>query len=111
MLARMHGRPPAKRSILLLLLAFSLGGRAYAQPADETERWVPSIGVVSGVFAQKANASTDSTGLSYLFTVRTAPNPFTEVVTVTQQTNANLRPPTDGDDVLVTPFVGGTLEL
>ena len=106
----MHARPAPRSAFFLVCLAAARALPAGADPTDETQRWVPSIGLTSGVFAQKADASTHSTGLTYNFTLRQ--NSFgQEVDTVTQITNANLRPPTDGDDILVTPFVGGTLEL
>lgn len=107
----MKAFPSCRTAFLVLVVACALSRSAAAQARDETERWVPSFGITSGVIAQKADASSTSTGITYLFTSRSAPNPFTEVVTVTEVTNANVRPPTDGDDILITPFVGGTLEL
>ena len=107
----MKAFPSCRNTFLLLAVACALARSAAAQTRDETERWVPSLGITSGVIAQKADASSTSTGITYLFTSRSAPNPNTEVITVTQVTNANVRPPTDGDDILITPFVGGTLEL
>jgi len=106
----MHARPAPRSAFFLVCLAAALALPAGADPTDETQRWVPSIGLTSGVFAQKADASTNSTGITYNFTLRET-SFGQEVDTVTQITDANLRPPTDGDDVLVTPFVGGTLEL
>ncbi|HVH16704.1 MAG TPA: hypothetical protein VNF72_00265 [Myxococcota bacterium] len=106
----MKAFPSCRTAFLLLVVASALARSAAAQARDETERWVPSLGIASGVIAQKANASTDSTGLTYNFTSRRVVN-GQQVVTTTPTTNEHLRPPTSGDDVLVTPFVGGTLEL
>jgi len=106
----MHARRAPRSACLLVCLAAALARPAGADPTDETQRWVPSFGLTSGVFAQKADASATSTGLTYNFILRQ--NSFgQEVDTVTQITDANLRPPVDGDDILVTPFVGGTFEL
>ena len=106
----MHARPAPRSAFFLVCLAAARALPAGADPTDETQRWVPSIGLTSGVFAQKADASNTATGLTYNFILRqTISN--SEVDTVTQITDANLRTPTDGDDILVTPFVGGTLEL
>jgi hypothetical protein len=94
-----------------LLLVAAVARSISAEPADETERWVPSLGGTSGIVGQPADGSVTSSGISYLLTTRTAPNPNTEVVTVTTVTNANLRPPVDGDDLMLFPWVGGTAEL
>jgi hypothetical protein len=106
----MNAIPSFRSAFLLLVLACPLARSAGAQAPDETERWVPSLGITSGVIAQKADASTDSSGITYNLTSRRVVN-GTEVVTTVLTTNEHLRPPTTGDDILITPFVGGTLEL
>jgi hypothetical protein len=113
MLVGMRTSPssPLRIFTFLLIASGSLASTSSAEPRDETERWVPALGGTSGVFGQTANAGVTSSGITYVLTSRTAPNPNTEIVTVTTVTNANLRPPAEGDDVLVTPYVGGTAEL
>lgn len=103
---------PRSRILLALVPVCALARVGAAGPLDETERWVPSLGITSGVLAQKADASVTSSPITYLQTVRSTPdNGVTEVVTTSTITNPNLRPPTSGDDVLVTPYVGGSAEL
>jgi len=109
MLAAMR-TPPSPRLLALLVVAGALARPAAAQPRDETERWVPSLGATSGIVAQSADAAVTSSDITFLQTSRVAVS-LMEVVTVTEVTNANLRPPTEGDDLLVTPWVGGTAEL
>src|SRR5574338_1641791 len=101
MLGGMRSLPPSCLPVLLLIAALARPGAA--QSADETTRWVPSLGGTGGIVGQSADASVTSSGITYLLTSRTAPNPNTEVVTVTTVTNSTLRPPVDGNDVLVTP--------
>jgi hypothetical protein len=64
-----------------------------AESGDELDRWVPSLGIFSGVFGQTAEAAIMSSNTLTL----TGPEP--------------VRPATDGSDVLWSPFVGGNLEL
>ena len=110
--------PPtlARRLALALLLLLPAVGRA-DEPADETTRWVPAFGVRSGMLGQNASADVSSSNVSYVRTTRTrVPNPrrpppnFIERVT-TQLINTPIRPSAAGDDLMMTPFVGGTLEL
>jgi hypothetical protein len=98
--------------VLALALASLFARHAHADDRDETERWVPSIGVISGVVGQNSDASTDSGDVTYVKTSRVRNTSFPPNVLITQQTLTNpLRPSTDGDDLLMTPFVGGSLEL
>jgi len=86
---------------------------------DETQRWVPAVGVFSGVFAQKASGTLQSGDISYERTVRTIEGPpppqvpvpqKVEVVTI-EAFDEPIRPSASGDDLMVTPYVGATLEL
>lgn len=96
----------------LLLCSVSVG----AEPPDESTRWVPSIGVRSGMLGQDASADVTSSTIRYQRTIRTRvqnprpPPPFIERVT-RQTIFQQIRPSASGDDLLMTPFVGGTLEL
>jgi hypothetical protein len=80
-------------AIHLAALLVSPSVLADAHEIDETQRWVPSFGVVWGLFGQKADASIDSSPLAGV----TPPEP--------------LRPPTASDQALLNPFAGGTIEL
>jgi hypothetical protein len=111
MLVGMRTSPSLRIFTFLLIASGSLASASSADPRDETERWVPALGGTSGIFGQTADAGVTSSGITYVMTSRTSPDFVNEVVTVTTVTNENLRPPTDGDDVLVTPYVGGTAEL
>lgn len=104
--------PPPSLAVrlALLLVCIALASASSAESRDETERWVPAIGGTSGIFAQSADAAVTSSDITYTLTSRVPVN-LVEVVTVTTVTNEHLRPPTDGDDLLVTPWVGGTAEL
>ena len=71
-----------------------------AKQAGEN-RWVPSLAITSGVTAQNQDGTADSC----LFPGDTGPD----------SCNSNVDPPLrgffDGDDLAVSPFVGGALEL
>ena len=64
-----------------------------ASAIEETERWVPSIGIIWGIFGQDSEASSVTSTL-------TGSNPPEPV-----------RPATSGSQVLLAPFAGGTFEL
>lgn len=92
---------------------------AAAEPApkDETERWVPSFSVFSGVLVQNADGELASSGIEGA--CEATPNP-PDPAHCMQQIRPTAPPPTfeelplvtiTGDDRMVTPFVGGSLEL
>lgn len=58
------------------------------------DRWVPSLAIISGVTVQEQKGSADS-----LLFEAGSPSP------------SPLQGPADGDDLAVSPFVGGTLEV
>jgi len=60
---------------------------------DETERWVPSLAVIGGLLVQQADASVESGEL----TGSDPPEPVS--------------PSASGDDIMVGPFVGASVEL
>jgi hypothetical protein len=92
-----------------------------AQPAprDETERWVPSFSVYSGVLVQSA----DGQLVSSRILGECADPPPGQIPPDPAHCQQQIRPtapPSDvplpsvtisGDDLMVTPFVGGSLEL
>jgi hypothetical protein len=111
--------PPtlARRLALALALLPLLPSAGGAEPRDESTRWVPAIGFRSGLLGQNASADVVSGNVIYqrttrerVFRTRPPPQGFFERVT-TQNINTQIRPGADGDDLLLTPFVGGTLEL
>src|SRR5262245_3621947 len=53
--APMNAIPSFRSAFLLLVLTCPLARSAGAQARDETERWVPSLGITSGVIGQKAD--------------------------------------------------------
>jgi hypothetical protein len=74
-----------------VVCAIGHSGLASAEPVDELDRWVPALGIFSGVIGQNSGADI-STGIQVGTTVP-------------------LRPPADDRDILWSPFVGGDLEL
>ena len=93
-----------------------LGGASAAEESvDETDRWVTAVGAFSGAIVQGVDASLMS---SQFF------NPGLKTCGPSQPDPAispppppppscadSVRPPASGNDVMVAPFVGGTLEL
>jgi hypothetical protein len=86
-------------------------------PRDETERWVPSFSVFSGVLVQDADADLVSGRIQGECVATTIPS---DPAHCEQQIRPTAPPPTseplplvriDGDDLMVTPYVGGSLEL
>jgi hypothetical protein len=109
--------PPTALARLSLLLALvPLAASAQDAARDETTRWVPSIGARSALIGQNAEAHFGSSNVTYQRTVRSRvpnnrpPPSFIERVTQ-QQINTPIRPPGAGDDVMLTPFVAGSVEL
>jgi hypothetical protein len=68
------------------------------------DRWVPSLAITSGVTVQKQNGTADSC----LFPGNTSPDSCN---TRGDPPDPALRGFVDGDDLAVSPFVGGALEL
>ena len=104
---------------LWLVLALTLGllGAAAAdeRSLDETERWVPAFGVYSGALAQKVDAAATSSqflnpGLPACGEVPPDP-PIDPPPPVPPSCADEVRPPVSGSDIMVAPFVGGTVEL
>jgi hypothetical protein len=113
-------RPPSNR-VAWLSLCLWLPLQAFADDAakrDESTRWVPSIGVVAGIWIQDVDASVRSSDVSYTQLQRTRVfdpsippfGAFVEQQTFVDFTNP-VRPSVDDDDRLVTPSMSGTLEL
>jgi hypothetical protein len=71
---------------------------------DETERWVPAFSFYSGVLVQKAKGTVDTSDLA---------GPCVEPIPAAQEPLCvgPVRPSASGDDLMVTPFVAGSLEL
>jgi hypothetical protein len=111
--------PPTLAWRLALALLLSLASsRVEAEPRDESTQWVPSFGIRSGMLGQEASGSVSSGTVSYrrterarVFRTRPPPARFVEQITFRNITDAPIRPSDEGDDLLLTPFVGGTLEL
>jgi hypothetical protein len=78
------------------------------QAKDETKRWVPAFSVYSGVLMQNAEGKISSTPLApergVLFFPLDCPDWPVGV-------RDPVRCPTNGDDLMVAPFVGGSIEL
>ena len=94
----MHGGSPLQRlflaSVLVAWIAPSWAASADdASAIDETQRWVPSVGIIWGLFGQDSDASSVTSTLN-------GSNPPEPV-----------RPATSGSQVLLAPFAGGTFEL
>ncbi len=64
-----------------------------ASALDEAQRWVPSVGIIWGLFGQDSDASSVASTL-------TGSNPPEPV-----------RPATSGSQILLAPFAGGSFEL
>ncbi|MFP6563083.1 MAG: hypothetical protein VCC68_01220 [Myxococcota bacterium] len=92
--------------LLPIVLVLAASSRA-AEPIDETERWVPSVAITSGVVAQGAGASVSTADITIPtwdpFVCPPSPCP----VNVTQPG----RPSDRGNSILFAPFVGGQIEL
>ncbi len=94
----MHGRSRLQRLLLASVLAAWIAP-SWAASADdgsaidETERWVPSVGIIWGIFGQDSEASSVTSTLA-------GSNPPDPV-----------RPSTSGSQVLLAPFAGGSFEL
>ncbi len=73
---------------------------------DETERWVPAFSFYSGVLLQNAEGAISSTPL----TGPHVPSSL-ELSCLDGTTTDRIRCPASGDDLMVTPFVAGSLEL
>lgn len=108
------GRRIAFGIVLGVVLAHGVA-LAQEEPVDETERWVPAFGVYSGALVQKASGSvfssqflnanrTDCAGPFPSSPVGPAPGPAPSCPNY-------VRPSVSGSDIMVAPFVGGTLEL
>ena len=69
---------------------------------DETQRWVPAFSIYSGVMAQGAKGDIDPGPLL---------GPCADLPDGELQCEGTLRPAASGDDLLVTPFGAGALEL
>lgn len=107
---------PAPPTLLRVLLALApctlLCDAAAAQTRDESERWIPSFAPKFVVLGQRADAEITSNSLTYERTVRVRSTSGPPVDVVTMETvTSQLRPPTDGDDVLLAALVGGDVEL
>ena len=74
------------------------------KPKDETERWVPAFSFYSGVLVQDAEGEASST----LLTGPGAPSPLD---CLDGTTTNQVRCPASGDDLMLTPFVAGSVEL
>jgi len=88
-------------AILGLLLPAGSGAQESGTPGtrEQTEqrqgsRWTPSLSIIGGFTAQREDGKTQA-----LFTA------------ASNGAVSDVRPPTDGDDLSVTPLVGGRLEL
>jgi hypothetical protein len=110
--------PPTALARLSLLLALvPLAASAQDAPRDETTRWVPSVGARSALIGQNAEAKFESSNVSYVRSVRrrvpnTRPPPaFIEPPPRMDSINQPIRPPGAGDDLMLTPFVAGSVEL
>jgi hypothetical protein len=86
-------------------------------PRDESERWVPSFSLFSGVLVQNADGEVASSRIQGECVPTTIPS---DPAHCEQQIRPTAPPPTyeplplvtiNGDDLMVTPFVGGSLEL
>jgi hypothetical protein len=79
--------------MIVLLMCLLVSGVAdaseEARSRDETSRWIPSIGFFSGIVAQDGTGKVSTSGGG----------------------GNLLRPSAKGDDTLVTPMVGGEIEL
>jgi hypothetical protein len=92
---------------------------AKAVVRDETERWVPSFAIFSGVIAAELEADVESGMMGRrLFYRPSEPPPapqfsFGDAVFVPPlgEPLQPVRPPASGDDLGVEPFIGGQLEL
>jgi hypothetical protein len=108
--------PPTALARLSLLLALVPLSALAQDPVDETTRWVPSIGARSALIGQNAEASSSASNISYQRTRRVRelrPNPppqFRERI-VFENIDAPIRPSVDGEDVMLAPFVAGSVEL
>jgi hypothetical protein len=80
-------------AIALVLLALPASADRDAASTDETERWVPAVGLFWGLFGQDARATVASGSL----TGSSPPEP--------------VRPSAVGQESLLTPFIGGSFEL
>ena len=112
--------PPTALARLSLLLALApipaLAQDAVDAVRDETTRWVPSIGARSALIGQNAEADFGSSNVSYQRVVRTRvtnPRPPPNFIERTRNENIDqpIRPVGAGDDIMLTPFVAGTIEL
>ncbi len=94
----MHGRSSLQCLFLASVLAAWIAP-SWAASADETseieetQRWVPSVGIIWGIFGQDSEASSVTSSL-------TGSNP-----------PAPARPATSGSQVMLAPFAGGSFEL
>jgi hypothetical protein len=77
-----------------LLASALLPAASRAEERDEAERWVPSLALSSGVFGQEAEGSLRS-------------GTFTNRLGQTE----TLRPPAEGDDLILSAYINGSLEL
>ena len=80
------------------IASLATDGGALAETAKQAgeDRWVPSLAITSGLTIQDQKGSVAS------FIIAEGGSP-----TISD----HLRPPTNGDDLAVSPFVGGALEL
>jgi hypothetical protein len=102
--------PQTLRRVLLLLAPWVLLSHAAgAQTRDESERWVPSLALKNVFLGQRVEGDIASSDITWTRTVRTRQG-GQEIVTQVPMT-APLRPPSSGDDVLLSALVGGDLEL
>ena len=75
-----------------------------AEPAKQAgeDRWVPSLAITSGITIQQQRGSADSCF-------------FSDPEDISRNCDSNVDPPlrgfVKGDDLAVSPFVGGSLEL
>jgi hypothetical protein len=108
----------ASREILMDAMNPQAMPAAPAEPVvrDETERWVPSVAIFSGVIAADIEADVESSemGPRLLYTPfspRPPDRPDFSVFETTVIPPELVRPPAFGDDTNVEPFIGGQFEL
>jgi len=100
--------------LLPIVLVLAASSRA-AEPIDETERWVPSVAITSGVVAQGASASVSTAVIKIpswdpFVPGTSCPDPIPSPTCPMIVEEAG-RPSDRGNSILFAPFVGGQIEL
>ena len=105
-------------AIGVLLFAIPTIAHAEASPdtgegVDELDRWVPALGLSSGVSVQKVSAGVAACCNKVFFSLNGPPSPSSPPTFFRPplETTDPLREPQIGGNELVTPFVGGEIEV